>query len=128
LENMGKKAGPNIIFEIGKFIGKQTEVEEKQKERSVDIYMDYPRMFTQEIVFTVPAGYSVEGIESLNKTVESDAGGFISTAQLSGSTLTIKTKKYYTKNTYPAADWPKITAFLNAAVDFYGVKILLKKK
>jgi hypothetical protein len=128
LENMGKKAGPNIIFEIGKFIGKQTEVEEKQKERSVDIYMDYPRMFTQEIVFTVPAGYSVEGIESLNKTVESDAGGFISTAQLSGSTLTIKTKKYYTKNTYPAADWPKITAFLNAAVDFYGAKILLKKK
>lgn len=128
LENMGKKAGPNIIFEIGKFIGKQTEVEEHQKDRSVDVYMDYARMYTQEIVFTVPAGYSVEGIEALNKTVDSDAGGFISSAELVGSTLTVKTKKYYTKNTYPAADWPKITAFLNAAVDFYGVKVLLKKK
>jgi hypothetical protein len=128
LENMGKKVGPNIIFEIGRFIGKQTEVEEHQKERTVDIHMDYPRMFTQEIVFTVPAGYNVEGVESLNKTIESDAGGFISTAELNGSTLIIKTKKYYTKNTYPAADWPKITAFLNAAVDFYGAKILLKKK
>jgi hypothetical protein len=128
LENMGKKAGPNIIFEIGRFIGKQTEVEEHQKERSVDIYMDYPRMFTQEIVFTIPDGYNVEGLEALNKTIDSDAGGFISTAVLNGSTLTVKTKKYYTKSTYPAADWSKITPFLNAAVEFYGAKILLKKK
>jgi hypothetical protein len=128
LENMTKKAGPNIILQLGKLIEKQTDVPEDQKTRTRDVYMDFPRTFLEEISFTIPEGFTVEGIENLKKKTESDAGGFVSNAEIAGNTLVVKTKKYYTKNTYSPADWPKITNFLAAAEDFYNAKLLLKKK
>jgi hypothetical protein len=89
--------------------------------------MDYARSFVQEMTFTIPAGYTIDGLEAFNKNVVNDAGGFISSATLTGNTLTLKTNKYYNKNYYKAADWNKITPFLTAAVEFYNAKILLKK-
>ena len=51
----------------------------------------------------------------------------MSSAQVEGKKLIIKAKKFYSKNYYPAAEWPSITVFLNASVNFYNAKILLKK-
>lgn len=127
LENITKKAGPNTILELGKLIEKQTDLKPEQLTRTRDIYMDYARSFVQEMTFTIPAGYTIDGLEAFNKNVVNDAGGFISSATLTGNTLTLKTNKYYNKNYYKAADWNKITPFLTAAVEFYNAKILLKK-
>ncbi|HOX84114.1 MAG TPA: hypothetical protein PLS08_13880, partial [Chryseolinea sp.] len=128
LESMTKKAGPNIILELGKFIGGQTDIQEKQRTRTRDIYMDYARTFALNITLTIPEGFDVEGLENLNKKVETEAGGFISTAVLNENKLIVTTKKYYNKNVVAAADWNKITDFLPAAVEFRNAKILLKKK
>jgi len=35
-----KKAGPNYIVEVGKLIGGQIEIDEKNRKRNVDVYMD----------------------------------------------------------------------------------------
>ena len=128
IENLTKKAGPNYILELPKLIEKQTEITEKQKKRDRDIYMSNARTFVNEINFTIPEGYSVEGLENLNKDVKNSTGGFISTAKVEGNVLKITSKKYYTGNYFPAAEWPKMVEFLNAAVDFTNVKVLLKKK
>lgn len=128
LENMTKKAGPNFIFEIGKLIGNQTEVKEEQKVRTLDIDMNYARSFLNNITFVVPEGYTIEGYENLNKKVENSCGGFISTAQLEGNTLTLTTKKYYSKNHFQAQEWPKMVEFLDAASHLFSSKVLLKKK
>ena len=127
LENLTKKAGSNIIVELGKLIEKQTEVTEKQKVRARDINMAYSRSFSHEITFTVPEGYTVEGLDNLNKKSENETGGFVSLATLSGNIVTIKTRKYYTNNSYPASAWSQLVPFLTAANEFYKSKILLKK-
>jgi hypothetical protein len=128
LENMSKKAGPNLILEIGKLIGMQTEVKEEQKTRTRDIDMNNARSFYYTISFTVPEGYTVEGYENLNKKVENSSGGFSSNAKLEGNMLVVKTKKYYTKNHFPASEWPRMVEFMDAAISFRNSKILLKKK
>ena len=93
IENLTKKAGPNIIVEIGKLIEKQTLIKEEQKVRTRDVYMSYPRTYAYEMTLIIPEGYTVEGIELLNKKIENETGGFVSTAQIEGKSLVIKTKK-----------------------------------
>jgi hypothetical protein len=128
VENISKKAGPNLILSVGHFIEKQTEVKEEDKKRTRDVYMVYPRSFFYEMSLNIPEGYTVEGLENLNKKIETDLGGFISSATIDESTLIIKTKKYYSVNYCKADQWPKIVTFLDAAVEFYNAKLLLKKK
>lgn len=128
LETMTKKAGPNMIVELGRFIGGQTAIKDEQLTRTRDVYMDYARTFALDITFTIPEGYELEGVENLNKKVETDAGGFVSTGAIVGNQLKVTTKKYYNKNQYTAAEWSKLTGFLAAAVEFQKVKVLLKKK
>lgn len=126
-ENLIKKAGPNYILELPVLIERQTEVKEKDKARDRAIYMNYARSFINEINFTIPDGYVVEGIENLNKKVENSTGGFESTATVEGNVLHIVTKKTYSGNFFPSWDWPKMIEFLNAAVEFTNTKVLLKK-
>ena len=126
-ENLTKRAGPNLILELGHLIEQQTTIKEEQKNRTVDVYMDYPRSYNHEFIFTIPDGYKVEGLENFNTKIENASGGFVSTATVEGKKLVIKAKKYYSQNYYPVAAWPSITAFLNASVNFYNAKLLLKK-
>jgi hypothetical protein len=128
IDNFVKKAGPNYILELSKLIEKQTVIEENEKKRDKDIYMAYARMYVYDITFSIPEGYSIEGFDNLNKKFENNTGGFVSTATMEGNVLKIKTKKYYTDNYFPVSEWPKMLEFVNAALDFTNLKVLLKKK
>ncbi len=128
IENLTKKAGPNYILELAKLIEKQTEITDKQRTRDRDIYMNNARKFVNVINFTIPEGYTVEGLENLNKEVKNSTGGFKCTAVVEGNTLKITTEKYYSGNYFEAKDWPKMVEFLDAAVAFTNAKVLLKKK
>lgn len=125
--NLIKKAGDNIIVEIGKMITSQIEIDKKEKERKNNIYLPFPRSFENEIIFEIPAGYLVSGIEKLNKKIENETGLFISSAAISGSKLIIKTKKQYNNYYEPNKNWSKMIDFLDGAYQFTQEKILLKK-
>lgn len=122
-----KKAGENYILEIGKMLSSQIEIDKKEKDRKNNIYLPFPRSFENEIIFEIPSGYSVSGIEKLNKKIENETGQFISNATLSGNKLTIKTKKQYTNYFEPNKNWSKMIEFLDGAYQFTQEKILLKK-
>ncbi|WP_395066366.1 hypothetical protein [Flavobacterium sp.] len=125
--NLIKKAGENYLIEIGKLITSQVEIDKKEKERKNNVYMVYPRAFENEIRVAIPAGYSVAGLDKLNKKVENETGGFVSSASIEGTNLVIKTNKYY-KNYYePNSNWNKMIQFLDAAYQFTQEKVLLKK-
>ncbi|MEN9337370.1 MAG: hypothetical protein RLZZ500_2357 [Bacteroidota bacterium] len=125
--NYVKKAGDKYLLEIGRFLTSQIEIDKKEIDRKNNIYMSFPRSFENEITFNIPDGYSVSGLEKLNKTVENETGGFVSSAEVKGNQLVIKTLKYY-KNYYePNANWNKMIQFLDAAYQFTQEKILLKK-
>ena len=55
--NFIKKAGNNYILDIGKFISSQVDIEEKEYERTNNIYMIFPRSFEYTINLEIPAGY-----------------------------------------------------------------------
>ncbi|WP_445453348.1 hypothetical protein [Flavobacterium sp. 25HG05S-40] len=125
--NWIKKAGDKYLMELGKFLTSQIEITQKEKDRKNNIYMTYPRSFDNEIIFEIPAGYTVSGLEKFNKKVENETGGFTSTAEVKGNTLVIKTYKYYKNYNEPNANWNKMIQFLDAAYQFTQEKVLLKK-
>lgn len=128
MEGFTKKAGKNYIFEAGKLIGGQVGLKEDEMERTQDIYMPYARSFENNISINIPEGYEVKGLEKLNLDVQNETGGFTSTAKMEGQVLKIQSKKWYTHNFEPAANWPMMVKFLEAAYQFTEEKVLLKKK
>jgi hypothetical protein len=125
--NLVKKAGSNLIVEIGKILTDQIDVNKKEIDRKNNVYMSFPRSFDNEIIFEIPAGFTVMGLEKLNKKVENETGKFTSTASISGNQLTIRTIKEYKNYFEPNANWSKMVLFLDAAYQFTQEKILLKK-
>lgn len=122
-----KKAGPNYLFEIGKCIGTQKSIKENERERTIDIDFSFARSYDNEVLFTIPEGYTVKGIEKLNKKVVNETGGFESVATLEGNVLKVTAKKHYATNHVNKEDWSKMVEFLDAAYQFTQEKVLLKK-
>lgn len=127
-EQFIKKAGKNYILEIGKFISGQINILEDEKLRKENIYMNYPRALINEITLNIPEGYTVSGIDKLNKNIDNQTGAFISKAEIVENKLIIKTSKFYKHNYEPHTNWDLMVAFLDAAHQFTNEKILLKKK
>ncbi|TXD83035.1 DUF3857 domain-containing protein [Subsaximicrobium wynnwilliamsii] len=123
-----KKAGPNHIIEIGKLIGGQIDLTKKERERSENIYLPYPRSYNYQINMKIPDGYSVSGLEKLNTSVDNATGAFISTAKIEDGVLIINTFKRYKNYFEPNSNWEQMIAFLDAANQFTNEKILLKKE
>ncbi len=122
-----KNAGSNYILEIGKFITSQVEIEEKEKSRTNNIYSIFPRTFDYNVILDIPSGYTVTGIEKLNKSIENETGGFNSSAVIKDNKLIIKATKFYKNNYEPASNWLKMVDFLNLSYQFTQEKILFKK-
>lgn len=125
--NWIKKAGENYIFEAGKLIGSQINVDDKERKRTNNIYQEFPRSFEEEITIEIPEGYTATGLDKLNKKVENKTGGFISSATVEGNKVHIKAYKYYVANYQPNSNWNEMVAFLDAAYQFTQERILFKK-
>ena len=123
-----KRAGNNYIVSIGELLVGQVQVKADQRTRINNIHMPYARHYRYKISFTLPEGFTAEGVENLNKEVSNETGSFISKATLQNDKLTIEINKIYNKYYEPAANWDKMLAFLDAAYNFSQEKILLKKK
>ena len=123
-----KKAGPNLIFDIGKMIGGQIELDEEDlKERTKNIEINFAKTIENNITLELPEGYKAEGIENLNMSVENEFGAFISEAKMEGDKLKVKTTKIYKNQTVPAKEWSKMIEMLELAFKFSQQKIILKK-
>ncbi len=127
LKDFVQKAGGNYIVEAGKLIDQQFQVKEDMLERNYDIYMRSARSYDNTITFTIPEGYTVQGVEALNINAENDTGFFKSTATVEGNQLIIETNKAYKNNFEPKDNWDKMVAFLDAAYQFTQQKVVLKK-
>ncbi|MEI9946769.1 MAG: DUF3857 domain-containing protein [Chitinophagaceae bacterium] len=123
-----KKAGNNYILEIGKLQGSPLQIDPSQRKRKLDVYMPFARSINTEITIEIPPGYTAEGWESLNRKVENETGHFTVTTSVAANSVTIKVSKSYDHSFEPAANWDKLLAFLDAANDWAGAKLLIKKK
>lgn len=127
MDGLVKKAGNNIILEIGKVQGNPVAIKPEQRKRDIDVYMPYPRSIEYHVKVQIPEGYTVEGLEGLNKNVRNDAGYFSAQANLVGKTIEIKVSKHYFHGYEAAANWNKLVEFIDAANDWTNAKLLFKK-
>ena len=128
MEGLVKKAGNNLIVEIGKIQGQPLSIKPEQRKRNLDVHMSFPRSIEYHVEFNIPEGYSAEGIEALNKKVINETGFFTAEATATAKTISIKVKKHYLHAYEPAANWNKMVEFLDAADEWTNAKLLLKKK
>lgn len=129
LKKLISKAGKSYIFEVGKLIGDQIKLEQNELAgRKVDIWIPYARTIENIITVTIPAGYTADGLQELNTSVDNESGSFVSTVTTDGDKLIITTRKIYKKNFDKKEMWPNYVAFLEPAYKFSQLKIVLKKK
>jgi hypothetical protein len=129
LKKLVSRAGKNYIFEVGKLIGDQVKLEQSELAgRQVDIWLSHARTIENNISINIPAGYTVDGLQELNATIDNESGAFISSAKIENDQLLINTKKIYKKNFDKKETWSNYVAFLETAYKFSQSKIVLKKK
>ncbi|MFT3822311.1 MAG: DUF3857 domain-containing protein [Chitinophagaceae bacterium] len=129
IKKLLNKAGRNYLLDIGKLIGAQVKLEEKElTKRENDIWIAYARTISNSFTINLPAGYIVEGLQDLNMNIDNASGSFISTAKQQGNQLLVTTTKVYKKNFDKKERWPDYVAFLEAAYKFTQVKVVLKKQ
>ncbi len=128
ISGLVKKAGNNIILEIGKIQGKPLVIKQEQRKRDLDIFMPFARSIEYNIEIQIPEGYVAEGISSLSKKVTNETGYFIVEANQTGNNILLKIKKHYLHNFESVGNWNKLLEFMDASNDFTNAKILFKKK
>lgn len=122
-----KRAGPNYLVDIGKFIEGQATIKNEDKERKYNVYRLSAASFNNTVTLEIPEGYTIQGIEKLNTSVENATGGFTSTARIENNKLIIETKKHYKTNFEKKENWPLMVNFLDAAYEFTQKQVLLEK-
>lgn len=122
------RVGPNYLLEIGKLIGEQVTLSEKELEpRTVGIYMNTARKYQENLEVIIPEGFEPEGIEELNVNISNETGSFKASAVYEGGILKIRTTKTYNRASFPAEKWDLMKEFLNGAYTFTQKKVLLQR-
>lgn len=127
MDGFVKKAGNNYMLDIGKLITGQIELTPEERKRTYDVHMAFPRTVSYEVWVNIPEGYTLEGVENLNKSVINETGQFVSSSKIEGNKLVVNITKSYNHQHETVAAWDKMMAFMDAAADFTKQKILLKK-
>jgi hypothetical protein len=129
LKKLLSKAGRNYLLDIGKLIGDQVKLEDKElKTRDNDIWISYAKTYTNNIIISLPKGYTAEGLQDLNYKIDNESGSFISSAKIEGNKIIVATEKIYKKDFDKKEMWSNYVAFLEAAYKFTQTKIVLKKQ
>jgi len=128
LNNLVKKAGSNYIIDAGRLAGKFYKLEDKERKRTLDVYMPCARTFKYTISIAIPEGYSAKGMEEMTIKKANKTGSFSSSAVVNGNNLIITVNRVYNNNFERASDWPLVTELIDAASNFNAQKILLEKK
>lgn len=120
-------AGRNMLVNVGRFIGIQTEPSPSERTRTVSVIRN-AETYRTEIIFAVPEGYAAtaESVEALKRNVNSGAASFFVDAAIEGSNVKITIIERYPQAVYPAESWPLLLKIQDACIEFTKANIVLK--
>ena len=127
LEDFTANAGVDLVVPLAKLVGEQTKIKKEERTRTLPIDARYARTLKWTIIFNVPSGYTVQGLDNLTRNINNECGTFISSAKVVGSTLTVEVKKVVKAKNFDARQWPFMLEVLDAGYNFSQAKIILKK-
>ena len=127
LGDLTRKAGNNYLVSVPGLMGGQIQVKPEDRQRKYGIDLRYPHTLVWDISYSLPAGYTVKGLASLNQTIENEIGSFATKATIEGTVLKLNIKKVYKLTNIKKEDFGKMLEFVDAAYNFSQRRILLKK-
>ena len=127
-----EKAGGDIIVKIGELIGEQSEMYQ-DKDRKMGMELENTHSYSRKIVFNIPAGYEVKGLETFNFSSEFEnkdgrKSGFVSKGRIEGTKIIIEVREYYASIFYPKSLFEAYKKVINSAADFNKLTLILVKK
>jgi hypothetical protein len=130
LDNLVKKAGDNYIIDAGQLTGGFLTLDEKDKNRVLDVYMPETRSFSYSITIAIPKGFVARGMEEMTGSKSNRTGSFssLATVNAAGTAITITVNRNYAHNFEKAEDWGLMKEIIEAAANFNTQKILFEKK
>lgn len=125
-----ENAGNSYILNVGDIIGPQAELYQEH-ERQTDIAFPYPKQYLHHIYFTIPAGYTVKGLDDvkINKKLESRGevlASFTSEYKIEGNVVHINVHEYYVVADLAKELYEGFRTVINAASDFNKVALVLE--
>ena len=122
-----KRAGPNYLIEVGKFIGGQVQIDDDERIRTSRANTGSAKTYEYSITLDIPDGYEIVGLDKLQFDVGNATGSFVSDASVQNGKLTVMTKKVYAKKFFEASEWSSMLEWLDAGYSFSQVKVMFKK-
>ena len=127
LNDLMTQSGDNILFEVGKLIGKQFMLSTEQRNRKAAIKIEFAKTLENEIQLNIPQGYEADGLNDLVFKVDNPSFLFESWYEKNDKVIVVKTRKTYKTIYDNAQNWGNWLQGLDAANSFYNKKIIFKK-
>lgn len=128
LDDFIKTAGENLVMDVGKLIGEQWNPTDNELVRIIDAHLPSAKMYENEIIITIPTGYTASAVDHLKMNYSNDCMSFESIARVENDKIIINTKKIYFMSFIPKEDWHKLLEINSKANDFYSTSLVLKKR
>jgi len=128
LTSFVRKAGKKIMINLPGLIGSQLQIHKEERTRRYDIDVRYPKTYRWTINFKIPDGYTVQGLNEINKSVDNETGGFSLAAKEENGSVIITVFKIYKQKKIPREKWESMLNFIDAAYNSSFRYILLTPK
>ncbi len=121
------QTGDLLLVDMVKLFGQFAEFTEKEKERSVDIYMPCPRTLKWYIEIEIPEGYRATNAEVFNGTLQNSTGGFECRVTDQDGKLIVEATKIYNHDYEPLEKWPELLSMIEYSNNLSQQKLVLSK-
>lgn len=127
VEGIVSRAGANLLVNVGRFIGKQTEISGTSRQRSIDVIRYSPETSRFKIVLEIPDGYTADqsSVDALARNIAFRSGNFYATAKVVDNRVEVEVSERYTRAVYPVSAWEEILALADAEREFSTASVLL---
>ena len=124
-------AGNNLLLQVGKMIGPQSELYQDDERRG-QVENSYNRGYRREINISLPKGYEVQNLDDIliKENVydqEELIFTFDASYEVAGNQLKIVIDEYYNRIYYPKEQFEAFRKVINAAADWNKVVLVMKK-
>jgi hypothetical protein len=119
------------VVKLGLIIGPQAEMYLEDSIRTLPVNHGFPRWYHREINISVPDGYTLKNVESLNMLVKSEGDDpqmiFKSDYTFDNGKLEVIVDEWYRDGEYPAEMFDIYREVINAAADFNKKYVVLER-
>ena len=131
MDGLVKRAGRNLIINVGKLIGETSETAPSQRKRRADddILLSFPQLIIKHISIALPEGYtpSAQSLAKLNVNESNSFGSFASKTEVKDGRLEVTVSLENPNMKMPGSEWDNALAITDAETRFSTLTLLLEK-